>query len=156
IAALPYCRAASIKQSKAPLKNYLDDAARAVLFLVMCFLAPFAGSATRQGSLIAMSSVRAITTGPNRLPALAEVAAPSARGKFIFVGDDKLYVRGVTYGTFRPDADGHEYPAAAIVERDFAHMSACGVNAVRVYTVPPPCLLDAPWRHGLRLVGGLP
>src|SRR2546425_236901 len=102
-------------------------------------------------------SLRAAAIGPNIAPALAEVEArPSARGKFIFVGGDKLYVRGVTYGTFRPDEDGHEYPAAAIVERDFAHMSACGVNAVRVYTVPPPWLLDSAWRHGLRLVVGLP
>src|SRR6266550_3554323 len=102
-------------------------------------------------------SLRTAAIGPHVVPALAEVEArPSARGKFIFVGDDKLYVRGVTYGTFRPDEDGHEYPAAAIVERDFAHMSACGVNAVRVYTVPPPWLLDSAWRHGLRLVVGLP
>src|SRR4051812_48309458 len=30
---------------------------------------------------------------------------PSARGKSIFLGDEKLYVRGVTYGTFSPDED---------------------------------------------------
>ena len=104
-----------------------------------------------------MPSLRAAAICPHVVPALAEVEArPSARGKFIFVGDDKLYVRGVTYGTFRPDEDGHEYPAAAIVERDFAHMSACGVDAVRVYTVPPPWLLDSAWRYGLRLMVGLP
>jgi len=93
---------------------------------------------------------------PSTLPALAVDARPSARGKFIFVGDDKLYVRGVTYGTFRPDEDGHEYPAADVVERDFAHMAACGLNAVRTYTVPPPWLLDCAWRHGLRVMVGLP
>ncbi len=74
----------------------------------------------------------------------------------MFVGDDKLYVRGVTYGTFRPDDDGHEYPAAAVVERDFTHMAACGMNAVRVYTVPPRWLLDSAWRLGLRVMVGLP
>src|SRR5438132_10971243 len=101
-------------------------------------------------------SLRAAAIGPNIAPALAEVEArPSARGKFIFVGDDKLYVRGVTYGTFRPDEDGHEYPAAAVVERDFAHMAACGVAAVRVATVPPPWLLDSARRHGLRVLVGL-
>src|SRR5437870_5371977 len=111
----------------------------------------------RQGSLTAVSSVRAVTTGPDMLPALAEVdVARSARGKFIFAGDDKLYVRGVTYGTFRSDADGHEYPALDIVERDFSHMAVCGVNAVRVYTVPPPWLLDSAWKHGLRIMVGLP
>src|SRR5207247_3740657 len=104
-----------------------------------------------------VTSLRAAATAPNNSPALAAVEArPAARGKFMFVGDDKLYVRGVTYGTFRPDDDGHEYPAAAVVERDFAHMAACGVNAVRVYTVPPPWLLDSAWRHGLRVMVGLP
>src|SRR5262245_48802407 len=43
---------------------------------------------------------------------------PTARGKFIFVGDEKLYIRGVTYGTFRPLEDGSEYPAPETVERD--------------------------------------
>src|SRR5205809_3387457 len=104
-----------------------------------------------------VTSLRAAAIAPNNSPALAEgEPRPTARGKFMFVGDDKLYVRGVTYGTFRPDDDGHEYPAAAVVERDFAHMAACGVNAVRVYTVPPPWLLDSAWRRGLRVMVGLP
>src|SRR5438876_11427218 len=104
-----------------------------------------------------VTSLRAAAIAPNNSPALAEIEArPSARGKFMFVGDDKLYVRGVTYGTFRPDDDGHEYPAAAVVERDFAHMAACSVNAVRVYTVPPRWLLDSAGRHGLRVMVGLP
>src|SRR2546426_2130873 len=94
--------------------------------------------------------------GPSTVPVLTVGARPSARGKFIFVGDDKLYVRGVTYGTFRPDEEGHEYPAADVVERDFAHMAACGLNAVRTYTVPPPWLLDCARRHGLRVMVGLP
>src|SRR5437773_4943243 len=38
-------------------------------------------------------------------------ARPQVRGKFIFVGDEKLYVRGVTYGTFRPNDEGEEFPA---------------------------------------------
>src|SRR5437763_2939727 len=104
-----------------------------------------------------VTSLRAATIAPNNSPALAEVEPrPTALGKFMFAGDDKLYVRGVTYGTFRPDDDGHEYPAAAVVERDFTHMAACGMNAVRVYTVPPRWLLDSAWRHGLRVMVGLP
>src|SRR5205085_7877700 len=53
------------------------------------------------------------------------------RGKFIYLGDRKLYVRGVTYGTFRPTVDGSEYPSLDVVARDFAQMAAHGVNAVR-------------------------
>ena len=80
---------------------------------------------------------------------------PRARGKFLFVGDEKLYVRGVTYGTFRPGADGEEY-APAVVELDFARMATYGINAVRTYTVPPRWLLDAARRYGLRIMVGLP
>src|SRR5438067_6720344 len=81
---------------------------------------------------------------------------PTVRGKFLFVGTEKLYVRGVTYGTFRPAADGSEYPSPDVVERDFAQMAANGFNAVRTYTVPPCWLLDAAQRHGLRVMVGLP
>ena len=79
----------------------------------------------------------------------------TARGKFIFLGDRKLYVRGVTYGTFRPRSDGHEYPGEEVVEQDFTRMTANGMNAIRTYTVPPRWLLDAAWRHDLRVLVGL-
>src|SRR5438874_9671031 len=81
---------------------------------------------------------------------------PCVQGKFIFCGDEKLYIRGVTYGPFRPDADGAEYHSPDVVERDFAQMAANGLNAVRTYTVPPRWLLDAAQRHGLRVMVGLP
>ncbi|HEX7942721.1 MAG TPA: glycosyltransferase, partial [Gemmatimonadaceae bacterium] len=81
-------------------------------------------------------------------------ARPRVRGKFLFVGDEKLYVRGVTYGTFRPTADGGSYHRDA-VERDFADIVACGFNAVRTYTLPPRWLLDAAQRHGLRVMVGM-
>lgn len=80
---------------------------------------------------------------------------PHVRGKFLFAGSEKFYVRGVTYGTFRPDACGHEYPVPAIVDRDFAAMAAHGINAVRVYTMPPRWLLDLGACHGLRLLVSL-
>src|SRR5213593_1793268 len=81
---------------------------------------------------------------------------PEVRGKFIFIGDDKFFVRGVTYGAFRPDADGREYHDAAIIESDFAQMAACGINTVRIpHTMPPRALLDIAARHGLRVMVGL-
>ena len=52
-------------------------------------------------------------------------------GKFLWVGQEKLYVRGVTYGTFRPGMDGSAFPSPKVVEQDFSQMSANGVNAVR-------------------------
>jgi glycosyltransferase involved in cell wall biosynthesis len=84
------------------------------------------------------------------------VHRPRVQGKFIFVGDEKLYVRGVTYGTFRPNRDGEEFPGREMVERDFALMAENGINAVRTYTPPPVWLLDAAQSHGLRVMAGLP
>jgi len=54
-----------------------------------------------------------------------------AGGKFLFDGNEKLYVRGATYGTFAADENGDEFPCAAVVARDFAAMAATGINAVR-------------------------
>jgi GT2 family glycosyltransferase len=81
---------------------------------------------------------------------------PHALGKFIFTGDKKLYIRGVTYGPFRPDLNGDKYHNPEVVERDFAQIAANGLNAVRTYTVPPRWLLDAAERHGLCVMVGLP
>jgi GT2 family glycosyltransferase len=81
---------------------------------------------------------------------------PKVQGKFLFVGDEKLWIRGVTYGTFRPDAEGNEYHDPETVEQDFSQMADSGLNAIRTYTVPPRWLLDAAQRHGLRVMVGLP
>jgi len=81
---------------------------------------------------------------------------PSVRGKFLYIGDEKLYLRGVTYGAFEPDADGREYQDLSKVERDFALMVTQGINAVRIpHTTPPRTLLDAAARHGLHVMVGL-
>ncbi len=77
------------------------------------------------------------------------------RGKFLFAGSEKFFVRGVTYGTFRPNTHGGEYDRGT-VERDFAEMAKHHINAVRVYTVPPRWLLHAASRYGLRVMVGLP
>ena len=31
-------------------------------------------------------------------------------GKFLRAGDERFLVKGVTYGTFAPDADGYQFP----------------------------------------------
>jgi GT2 family glycosyltransferase len=81
---------------------------------------------------------------------------PEARGKYLYVNNEKLWIRGVTYGTFQPDALGNEYGSDNQVERDLAAIAASGFNAVRTYTVPPRRLLDLAQRYGLRVMVGLP
>ncbi|HEV8482697.1 MAG TPA: glycoside hydrolase family 2 TIM barrel-domain containing protein, partial [Blastocatellia bacterium] len=103
-----------------------------------------------------MSQVRAIVA-PSRTPVSGtQLATPHVRGKFIFAGSQKLYVRGVTYGTFRPDVNGSEFHDLRLVEEDFRQIAKNGMNAIRTYTVPPPWLLDAAQQYGLRVLVGLP
>ena len=53
-----------------------------------------------------------------------------AEGKFLWLGGEKFFIRGVTYGAFAPDADGHQFPDAPVVATDFALMQAAGINAI--------------------------
>jgi GT2 family glycosyltransferase len=77
-------------------------------------------------------------------------------GKFLSADGEPFFVRGVTYGAFRPDETGCEYADDRLVERDFTQMAALGINTVRIpHTVPPRSLLDAAERHGLRVMVGL-
>jgi O-antigen biosynthesis protein len=78
------------------------------------------------------------------------------RGKYLYVGNQKLLVRGVTYGPFRPDSRGNEYGRRDRVEHDLDMMATNGFNAIRTYTVPPRWLLDLAERYGLRVMVGLP
>ena len=83
-------------------------------------------------------------------------ARPDARGKFVYRGSKKLYVKGVTYGTFRPNDDGQEFHDRKVVAADFAAMAKHGVNSVRTYTVPPRWLLDLAGERGLSVLVGIP
>ncbi len=97
-------------------------------------------------------------TVPDPLAAIAPRSGGRvrARGKFLYDENGKLYLKGATYGTFRPGPDGSDYPDQPVVEADFAGMAALGLNTVRTYTVPPARVLDAAARHGLRVLVGLP
>lgn len=81
---------------------------------------------------------------------------PLAKGKFVFVGDCKVYVKAVTYGTFQPDGQGEEFYDRRKIEDDFMAMAAVGINAIRTYTVPPRWMLDLARNHGLLVMVGLP
>src|SRR6266699_875349 len=89
-------------------------------------------------------------------PADRDRTRPVVRGKFIFDGETKLYIRGVTYGAFRPDEQKREYWDLETIERDFAAMAANGINTVRIpHTMPPRSLLDIALEHGLYVMVGL-
>ncbi|TKB79772.1 MAG: glycosyltransferase, partial [Nitrospira sp.] len=81
---------------------------------------------------------------------------PRVKGKFLVDSEEKLWVRGVTYGTFRPQTDGGDYLDPVGVRSDLGLMSAKGINAIRTYTVPPRWFLDIAYEHRLRVMVGLP
>jgi GT2 family glycosyltransferase len=81
---------------------------------------------------------------------------PQIFGKSIFVGDEKFWVRGVTYGPFAADESGAPYPSPAVVDKDFKAIKSAGLNTLRLYTVPPTWLLDLAAAQGLRAMIGLP
>lgn len=79
-----------------------------------------------------------------------------ADGKFLYHRGDRLLIRGVTYGPFRPGRFGAPYPEPLMVRTDFRAMANVGFNAVRTYTVPPPWLLEEAARADLRVLVGIP
>jgi len=87
--------------------------------------------------------------------AACDWSRPDVRGKFLWVANEKFYVRGVTYGPFQPDGSGDTYPAPESVKRDFGLMAAHRINAIRTYNAPPRWLLDLAQQHGLRVMVGL-
>lgn len=80
---------------------------------------------------------------------------PRVSGKFLYVGGQKFWIKGVTYGPFATDNEGNEYGARTRVEADFELMVANGVNTLRTYTVPPRWLLDIAAEKGLRVMVGV-
>src|SRR5436853_6500940 len=86
---------------------------------------------------------------------LLAMERPVVRGKFLYVGEDKFWVRGVSYGTFLVDDEGNEQLAPEVVERDFSRIAENGFNVVRVHLCPPRWLLDTAQKNGLRVMVGL-
>src|SRR5213594_4247750 len=80
---------------------------------------------------------------------------PTVRGKFLHLGKEKFWVKGVSYGTFFVDENGEERLDGKVVERDFALIAEHGFNVVRVHTGPPRWVLDLAQQNGLRVMVGL-
>src|SRR5439155_15580594 len=76
-------------------------------------------------------------------------------GKFLYRDNEKLYVKGITYGPFAPQPDGSVYGTPQVVDRDFAQIAAAGINCVRVYSIPPRWLMDLARKHGLLVMVGI-
>ena len=78
------------------------------------------------------------------------------RAKFFFEGEKKFFVKGVTYGPFKPDADGNYLGPPQQIDADVALMRRAGLNVIRIYHSPPRWFLDRCAAAGLRVLVTLP
>ncbi len=76
-------------------------------------------------------------------------------GKFLTLDGARFTVRGVTYGTFAPRADGALFPEIDQIRSDLTAMTEAGFNTLRTYTTPPPDLLEIAADNGLRVIAGI-
>lgn len=91
-----------------------------------------------------------------RIEVAADHSTLHAAGKFFFRGEDKCYLRGVTYGPFAPGERGEPFPTRELVRRDFALMRELGANCFRTFTPPPTWLLDLAADYDLMALVGVP
>jgi GT2 family glycosyltransferase len=77
-------------------------------------------------------------------------------GKFFRLGDSRFSVKGITYGPFRPDADGCTFASPQQTQKDFQQINELGANLLRCYYVPPPWLLDLAQASGLKILIDIP
>src|SRR5881398_2139962 len=76
--------------------------------------------------------------------------------KFFLEGDKKFFVKGVTYGPFKPDTEGDYLGRPEQVDADLALMRQAGLNVERIYHAPPPWFLDRCTNAGMRVLVTLP
>jgi len=104
------------------------------------------------------------TLAPSAPDTIASASTPNTprlepirvRAKFFFEGDRKFFVKGVTYGPFAPDAEGHFVGNPEKARRDFDLMREFGTNLLRIYHVPPRWFLDLAREYGLRVLISIP
>jgi O-antigen biosynthesis protein len=77
-------------------------------------------------------------------------------GKFLRLGAQKFFLKGVTYGPFAPDESGCTFASREQTARDFAQILQLGANTLRVYYVPPRWFLDLAHEHALKVFVDIP
>src|SRR4029453_15269319 len=78
------------------------------------------------------------------------------KAKFFFEGEKKFFVKGVTYGPFKPDADGNYVGRPEQLDADLELIRDAGLNVVRIYHSPPRWFLDRCAAAEIRVLVTLP
>jgi GT2 family glycosyltransferase/LmbE family N-acetylglucosaminyl deacetylase len=111
---------------------------------------------TDSKELVTMSTVKAAVDPTFKSSITSRMRRPKIDGKFLVVGAEKFFVKGVTYGSFPPNTLGDQFPEADEVATDFPLMRRGGINTILTYTVPPITLLDQAEEFGLRVIVVVP
>jgi hypothetical protein len=78
-------------------------------------------------------------------------------GKYLRPGDDRsFFMRGISYGPFKPNSRDEPFPEDARLSADLRHITTLGFNTVRIYDLPTATLLREVEALGLRLIVGVP
>ena len=91
-------------------------------------------------------------TGSYRVVSLAR---PQVRGKSLYTGKSKFFIKGVTYGPFPKNSRGHQLPEPEDMRRDFQLMRQLGINTIRTYIDSPRYLLDLAADEGIKVIAGV-
>lgn len=96
-------------------------------------------------------------TPPANLPPVIHGLRVMVAGKFLQLADGTPhFVRGVSYGPFKPNTRGEPFPEDARLVADLQHIAALGFNTVRLYELPTSTVLREVEALGLRLIVGIP
>ncbi len=119
---------------------------------------------------VALSEKSRLTLSPPAMPVLTpRVVAPThpegrqrmvqpvtnrvrRDGKFFRLGQEKFYVKGVTYGPFAPNREGLFLPEIDKVRADFELLREMGANCLRIYHLPPLWFMDLAQEMGLKIL----
>lgn len=78
-------------------------------------------------------------------------------GKFLQLADGRpFFLRGVSYGPFKPNTRGEPFPEDAQLAADLRHIVSLGCNTLRLYELPTATVLREAEALGLRLIVGIP
>jgi GT2 family glycosyltransferase len=77
-------------------------------------------------------------------------------GKFFRRGQERLRLAGVSYGPFAANDQGEPFPTPGQAQADLVQIQAAGLNAVRLYHLPPEWFLEQADALGLLLLIDVP
>ena len=96
-------------------------------------------------------------TPPALSPPVSHGPRVAVAGKFLQLADGTPhFMRGVSYGPFKPNSRGEPFPEDDRLAADLHHMATLGFNTVRLYELPTPAVLREVESLGLRLIVGIP